>query len=191
MSYLRQYAQTSRARRGFSLVELVIVLAIIGVLAAVVVPSFTRVKERQELNDLARRTLVDLRQARTIGASGRTIGDGFTENTTPINGPGDPTGAVRVRFGGIRIASTTSYTVFGDNDNIANNGGERDIAAIDFTTNNRGTRVRIAEPAPGTEIRFHPNGTRASGPGTMVLEDATTGNRKTITITAAGIAKFM
>jgi hypothetical protein len=96
-----------------------------------------------------------------------------------------------VRFGGIRVASTTSYTIFGDDDNIAGNGGERDIAAVDFLARNAGSSIRIIAPAPGSEIRFASNGTRSSPTDLLIIEDASTGARKAINISSAGLAKFI
>lgn len=183
---------------------MVVVVTIVGLVAAVAIPLAARVKQRNELNDFARRTLGDLREARALGASGRIISPSSTPTPAPapapcppgltcassMSAPAIPANDIRVRYGGVRVASTTSYTVFADDDNIANNGGEIDLTVVDFTAKNPASTVRIISPTPGTEIRFQSNGLRSSGPNVLILEDSASGFRKTISITAAGTAKL-
>jgi prepilin-type N-terminal cleavage/methylation domain-containing protein len=57
---------SARRSRGFSLVEVVLVLAVVSVLAAVAVPRFTDFLARQRLDAACRRVVADLDYARRM-----------------------------------------------------------------------------------------------------------------------------
>jgi prepilin-type N-terminal cleavage/methylation domain-containing protein len=193
--------------RGFTLLEIIIVVAIVALIGMVTIPLVSRAKQKAELNNSARKVLGDLRQARVLGASGRPIdpnasggggggGGGMRSMSSSSPGSGSGSGGTffaggetRIRYGGFRIASTTSYVVFGDTD--ASAGDELDIAVVDFTAKNPSSPIRIVSPPVGTEIRFQSNGTRYSGPTEIVLEDAQSGLRRTVVISPSGAAKFL
>ena len=56
--------QFKRAACGFSLVELVLVMVIIGVVAAIALPRFAQANARQQLEAAANRVASDLEKAR-------------------------------------------------------------------------------------------------------------------------------
>jgi len=63
-----------RARRGFTLVELLVVLALIGMLVTLVPLAFERLRESAQYRDAVRAVLTDVRQARSRAQSeGREI----------------------------------------------------------------------------------------------------------------------
>lgn len=57
--------EACRRRRGFTLVELILVLVIMGVLAAIAVPRFSQATARQQLEAAADRVVADLNRAST------------------------------------------------------------------------------------------------------------------------------
>jgi general secretion pathway protein H len=63
-----------RARRGFTLVELLVVLALLGMLVTVVPLAFERLRESAQYRDAVRAVLTDIRQARSRAQSeGREV----------------------------------------------------------------------------------------------------------------------
>src|SRR5438067_1167295 len=103
-------------RRGFTLLEMVVALAIVATLLAVGLPLFAHAKRRNDLNDATRTALSNIRSARSLGSTGRVV-------TTPPPTIICPNCSIHVappmtaHFGGIRIVSTTQYAVFIDDNN--------------------------------------------------------------------------
>ena len=69
----------ARARRGFTMVELVLVLAIVSVIAAIAIPRFSSAAARYRVKAAARRVAADLQQARAMArATSSNVGIKFT-----------------------------------------------------------------------------------------------------------------
>lgn len=63
-----------RAQRGFTLVELLVVLALVGLLTTMVPLAFERLRESAQYRDAVRAVLTDMRQARYAAVSeGREV----------------------------------------------------------------------------------------------------------------------
>ncbi len=82
-----------RAKRGFTLVEILIVVVILGILAAIVVPQFTQASTEAKMNSVCSnlqslRSQIELYKVQhndtppTMGAAGATFIAQMTETTT-------------------------------------------------------------------------------------------------------------
>lgn len=104
------------APRGFTLVELLVVLALLALVAALVPPSFERLRESMQYRDTLRRVLGDLRTARqqavgqgrevrfTIDLPARTYG---VEGKPPSSLPE----SLQIRFTAAQIETTSQQKV--------------------------------------------------------------------------------
>ena len=90
---VRHHAAPDVSRGGFTLVELVIVMVIIGVVGAIALPRFSQATARQQLDAAAERLVSDLELAKTRArASSQTVTVAFNrsaESYTISGGGGD------------------------------------------------------------------------------------------------------
>lgn len=99
-------------QKGFSLIEMMVVVAIIGVLSVMAVPSYNKFIAHQRLNSAARTLLADYRATRAMA-----IRDGWQY--------------------GIWVTSTTQYEVVKTSQaTILQGGAPTVIATRDFTSSN-------------------------------------------------------
>ena len=94
MKYISQNA-------GFSLLEIIVVMAIIGIMVAVFVPGQSKNREKKALNLETERVANDIRSARS-----------YTFNTTSFDGSGPPAGGFGIHF----TKGSNSYSIFADID---------------------------------------------------------------------------
>lgn len=163
------------ARRGFSLLEIVIALAIIAVLAAICIPLLSASQKRSRLKQAARDLGAHLGLARSLAGSGR--GDASWQSSD------------RVVNGGVRLISPTQYAVFIDRNELLD-GDEVDTVVVDFSARDPSSELRIVSPVAPAEIRFRANGTLLSASMVdVVVEDAGTGEQRTVRVTLGGVAR--
>lgn len=177
----RRSPGTRGPRRGFSLLELMIVVALVAVLGAIAVPFSESYRRSQQLRDASRMLMTNLRSARSAAVSGANL-QGF-------GGVGD----VRARVAGIRIDSDSSYLVYVEGGQAALGNVEVvTLRTVSFLADLPGSQLRIAAPAPGSEIRFTSQGRLTDGSPTLVrLEDPSSGLVKEIQISLAGAPRLL
>ena len=158
-------------RRGFTLLEIVVVLALVGLMGAIAIPWFARSARQSRLSSLARELAAQVQVARSEATSRRQISAGPPP--------------VVVRFAGIRIDSATRYTVFADADADPAN-GEIDVDIVDWLARAPNTHARIVQPAPGSRIRFRQDGTTTAV--IVLIDDVGLGQRREVRINGVGQA---
>jgi prepilin-type N-terminal cleavage/methylation domain-containing protein len=163
-----------RRSKGFTLVEMMIVVAIVGVVAIVVVPQFMRSTNLAEMRAATRKLRSTVARARTLAATGKN------ENYTGWN-PND-----RTVEAGIQI-DATGYRLFVDNDRNA--GNEAVIEIVNFAPASgphSAPNLSITQPAAGTQIRFQKNGTLVGGANQFITIQDISGMQMTVAISFGG-----
>jgi prepilin-type N-terminal cleavage/methylation domain-containing protein len=155
---------------GFTLPEIMIAVGIAGMLAALAVPRFGDMVHRSRLNGTARSLAADLKQARSLAVTRRVLQPG-------TDGP-------RAVQAGLRIDGPTRYALFLDPDDDPTNLNEVDVQLVDLTSIDASGGLRIEAPAPGTQIRFDPDGSTTATE--LVLTSAAGGGSRHIELTGGG-----
>lgn len=160
---------------GFSTAELVVTLGVLSVVSAIAMPRMSEALRANRLNSVSRQVLGDLRRARGLAVSGRTIDEGPP--------------ALKIRAAGIRIDTPYRYSVFIDVDDDPENFNEVDVHTIELDKIDPQGTLQITKPAAGTRIRLdRRGGTRRTI--SVVIEDAGRGRSRQILLTSGGQARL-
>lgn len=155
---LREFISSDRHSPGFTLVELMIAVAIIAVLAAIAVPMYTKQVQKSRRVD-ARTAVLDLagREERFLSTSGSYATTwaqlgfataGNTSTPTPVGSGYYQLSAVSVA--GVAATNTPpSYTVSATV--IAGSSQVKDLACQYFSVDNTGKQFSSATNAGGTD----------------------------------------
>jgi prepilin-type N-terminal cleavage/methylation domain-containing protein len=157
------------SRKGFTMIEMVVATALIGVVSAMAVPLFGRLQRTQQFRDTTRHLSSALLSAKSLAATGRRQA-GWA-------------GTDRVTTAGVHVLSANSYVVFIDRD------GVRDGDEIIVKTVILPNAMSIVSPAAGQEIRYRGNGTVAN-PLNVTLLDTERNRRRTIVISGGGAVRI-
>ncbi len=158
------------ARRGFTLIEVCVVVGIIAVVASIAYPRFDELRRRSNANAATRKLVGSLREARALAIA-----------RPDYNG----TRAVVI---GIRIDSATRYSQIYDTDTNETNNNDVVVRTVDLVANERAPGLTITAPTAGTVIRFRRDGSTTAR--SITLADSQSALRRTIRLTAGGQASM-
>ena len=152
---------------GFTLIEVMIVIAVFGIMAAIAIPAFMKLLPGMRLNGSARDIFVTMNQVR-MGA--------VAKNST----------------GNIHFYSTTNYAAWVDNP-LAGSPGTLDGNGVDTLLKNGTTEtgVTISQDIPNSKFTYNsrglPSGTSTASTITLTNSE---GAVKTVVVNALGVVKI-
>lgn len=165
-----------RRKRGFSLLEVVIVLAIVGALIAIAIPAMMRSRRKAALRECARDLIGNLDRARAAATKGETNSNWNA--------------ADRTVSAGIQILSATRYQLFIDR-NMTTTGDEQIVSIVDLGIEYPNAELSITAPASPAEIRYRSNGIlNGSAQIDVTVRDAGTTDFKVVRVAPGGGVKL-
>jgi prepilin-type N-terminal cleavage/methylation domain-containing protein len=188
-------------QRGYTLVEVVVVIGIIGIVAALAMPMFGKVRDNARLRSSARDTIGKLQLARAMSVSHQ--GSGFpalpvnqpnnaNPPNQPVNRPNNSNNNNMVVINQMtetviatefRIATTTRIELW----NITDQGNESLAQIYDLRADDPHSTVEIVAPTAPAVIRFK-NGIRdTSSPNQVDIVDRRTDRHTLIDVGVSGM----
>lgn len=103
-----------RQSKGFTMIELIVTLAVLAILIGIAIPSYNSLMPRYRLNGAARQVATDLMKARmqavklstnvTVTFNGTT--DSYTISNTSSGGSYSETFNIKTHYSGVELSST-------------------------------------------------------------------------------------
>jgi Tfp pilus assembly protein FimT len=181
---------SSRAQRGFSLLEMVIIVTVVALLLGLAIPAVTATLQRGRTNSAFRKLMDDIAFTRAEAASARTMASGERVLTAALRFTGNQ------GYDVVAIGQTTSEVVksvnMGDNGvhlefaQVSTGGGLMTFAAqVDSITTD-------ADDDVSDEINFRSNGSLSNGAiSELSLRDPDTGRQFRLQISLTGVVRRM
>ena len=136
---------TWKDRRGFSLIELIVVIVVFGILAGMAVPQFIAFRPKNRLNGAARQIYSELMWARSkaVNENSAYVVTFPTNQTMQIAGSTTKTVNIQTEYSDVTLTSSASTITFSSR-------GTTDVTPTITLTNSGGTKtvtVRITGTA--------------------------------------------
>jgi prepilin-type N-terminal cleavage/methylation domain-containing protein len=148
-------------KKGFSLIEIIIVIAILGIVSTIIVSSFAAINRTQGLEKDTELVVEQLRQARSQTLS--------SQNATTY---------------GVHFASTTVTVFAGSSYNPSDPTNE------EFVLKNTSLVLNVSLTGGGTDIIFKRLTGETASNGTIVVSSTVASRSKTITVYKTGLIEY-
>ena len=141
----REFRNLAGDRRAFTLAEILIAVAVFGILAATAVPQFIAFRPKSRLNGAARQVYSELMWARSkaVNENSAYVVTFPTNQTIQITGSTTKTVSIQSEYSDVTLTSSASTITFSSR-------GTADVAPTITLTNSGGTKtvtVRITGTA--------------------------------------------